>query len=105
MILIEIVLNDVQSTLVIVKVLLEMMIPLISSIALLSAVACSTADSIATARSIKNKRICRSCGEVAKEVSKRLEQTALNPRVIQVAARIGADGRPILGRKIDYLSS
>lgn len=62
-------------------------------------------DPIATSRTIKNKRICRSCGEVAKEVSKRLEQTALNPRVVQVAARIGADGRPIPGRKIDYLSS
>lgn len=55
--------------------------------------------------SIKNKRICRSCGELAKEVDKRMEETAANPRVIQVAARIGADGRPIPGRKIDYITS
>lgn len=55
--------------------------------------------------SIKNKRICRSCGELAKEIDKRMEETAANPRVIQVAARIGADGRPIPGRKIDYMTS
>lgn len=55
--------------------------------------------------SIKNKRICRSCGELAREVDKRMAQTAANPKVIQVAARIGADGRPIPGRKIDYMTS
>lgn len=55
--------------------------------------------------SIRNKRICRSCGELAKEVDKRMEETAANPRIIQVAARIGADGRPIPGRKIDYMTS
>lgn len=55
--------------------------------------------------SIKNKRICRSCGELAKEVDKRMVETAANPKVIQVAARIGADGRPIPGRKIDYMTS
>lgn len=81
-----------------------MIAPLISSIALTSLVTCSP-ESIATFRTIKNKRICRSCGELAKEVSKRLEHTASNPRVVQVAARIGADGRPIPGRKIDYLLS
>lgn len=78
---------------------------LVLLVSLISLVVVCSADSIATSRAIKNKRICRSCGEVAKEVSKRLEHTALNPRVIQVAARIGADGRPIPGRKIDYLSS
>lgn len=55
--------------------------------------------------SIKNKRICRSCSELAKEVDKKMEETAANPRVIQVASRIGADGRPIPGRKIDYMTS
>ena len=34
-----------------------------------------------------------------------MEETAANPRIIQVAARIGADGRPIPGRKIDYMTS
>ena len=58
-----------------------------------------------SSNSIKNKRICRSCGELAKQVDERMEETAANPRVIQVAARIGADGRPIPGRKIDYLKS
>ena len=78
---------------------------LLSLVLSISGLVSCLSDSIATSRTIKNKRICRSCGEVAKEVSKRLEQTALNPRVVQVAARIGADGRPIPGRKIDYLSS
>ena len=58
-----------------------------------------------SASSIKNKRICRSCGDLAKEVDKRFEETGANPRIIQVAARIGADGRPIPGRKIDYMTS
>jgi len=82
-----------------------MMNVLLSLVLSISGLVSCLSDSIATSRTIKNKRICRSCGEVAKEVSKRLEQTALNPRVVQVAARIGADGRPIPGRKIDYLSS
>lgn len=63
------------------------------------------ADSRPTTRQIRNRRICRSCGELGKEVSKRLEETAANPRVVKVAARIGADGKPIAGRKIDYLNS
>ena len=58
-----------------------------------------------TPREIRLRRVCRSCGELAREVQRRLEHTALNPRVITVAGRIGADGRPIPGRKIDYLSS
>lgn len=62
-------------------------------------------DSVSKLTLIKNKRICRSCGELAQVVTKKMEETARNPRVIQVAARIGADGRPIAGRKIDYLSS
>ena len=56
-------------------------------------------------REVRLRRICRSCGELSREVQRRLEHTALNPRVINVAGRIGADGRPIPGRKIDYLSS
>lgn len=62
-------------------------------------------DSVSKSTLIKNKRICRSCGELGQVVSKKMEETSRNPRVIQVAARIGADGRPINGRKIDYLSS
>lgn len=62
-------------------------------------------DSVEKLSLIKNKRICRSCGELAKVVTEKMEETAKNPRVIQVAARIGADGRPIPGRKINYLSS
>lgn len=55
--------------------------------------------------SLKDKRICRSCGELAKLVQARLEKTAAEPRVIEVAGRIGADGRPIPSRRIDYLNS
>ncbi len=77
------------------KVAITVIVSLISSVL-------ATSNSPA---SIRNKRICRSCGELAKEVEKRLEETKANPRVIQVASRIGADGRPIPGRTIDYLSS
>lgn len=67
---------------------------------------CSTfASATSTARQIRNKRICRSCGTLAIEVSKRMEDTAANPRSVHVAARIGADGRPIAARKIDYMNS
>ena len=58
-----------------------------------------------TPREVRLRRICRSCGELAGVAQRRLEHTALNPRVITVAGRIGPDGRPIPGRKIDYLSS
>lgn len=75
---------------------------LTSSLVILSSV---TAISTSTPRQIRNKRICRSCGQLGREVSKRMEETAANPRVVKVAARIGADGRPISGRKIDYLNS
>lgn len=61
--------------------------------------------SIVTALSLKDKRICRSCGEFSKLIEKRLEETAANPRIIEVAGRIGPDGRPIPSRKIDYLTS
>jgi hypothetical protein len=55
--------------------------------------------------SIKNKRLCRACGEFEKVVSKKMEETAAKPKVVEVAARIGPDGRPIPGRKTDYLTS
>lgn len=32
-------------------------------------------------------------------------ETAANPRAVHVAARIGADGRPIAARKVDYMNS
>ncbi len=55
--------------------------------------------------SLKDKRLCRGCGELGKIVEARLAKTAANPRVIEVAGRIGPDGRPIPSRKIDYLNS
>ena len=55
--------------------------------------------------SLKDKRLCRGCGELAKVVEARLAKTAANPRVIEVAGRIGPDGRPIPSRRIDYLNS
>lgn len=76
--------------------------------ALVGGVATVYANSIggsASAGSIKNKRLCRSCGGLEKVVSKRMEETAAKPKVVEVAARIGPDGRPIPGRKIDYLTS
>ena len=80
-----------------------------SAIVLATLVSCSlvfvSCEELNSARAIKNKRICRSCAELSKEVEKRMERTKANPRVIQVAPRIGADGRPIPGRKIDYLTS
>lgn len=76
---------------------------LFSSVSLILSAAFATSTN--SPASIRNKRICRSCGQLAQVVDKRMEETKANPRVIQVASRIGADGRPIPGRKIDYLSS
>lgn len=55
--------------------------------------------------SLKDKRLCRTCGELGKTVKARLDKTAENPRVIEVAGRIGPDGRPIPSRRIDYMNS
>jgi hypothetical protein len=55
--------------------------------------------------SLKDKRLCRGCGELAKEVESRLAKTAAHPRIIEVAGRIGPDGRPIASRRVDYLNS
>lgn len=81
---------------------------MVSTGVLLAAAMCSVAIGNVQGRgksSSKSKSVCRACGKLGAEVAKRMEQTAANPRVIEVAGRIGPDGRPIPSRKIDYLGS
>ncbi len=51
------------------------------------------------------KDLCQACHQISNVIEDRLESTAAHPKFIEAGTRLGPDGLPLPGRKIDYLNS